>query len=75
MEIGKCDAPLSCGKGGMVSQSDERSGFRLGFLSMPASHGASSSYAMIFHFSFSLAQSKVRAAECSPGVRKVKSVA
>lgn len=40
-----------------------------------ASYGASSSYAMIFHFSLSLAQSRVKAALCSPGVRKLKSVA
>jgi hypothetical protein len=43
--------------------------------SASASHGASSSYAMIFLFSLSLAQSRVKAALCSPGVRKLKSVA
>jgi hypothetical protein len=43
--------------------------------SLPMSQGATSSYAMIFHFSLSLAQSRVKAAACSPGVRKLKSKA
>ena len=40
-----------------------------------APYGANSSNAIILHFSPSLVQSSVNAAGCSPGVRKLNSIA
>jgi hypothetical protein len=57
-----------------TSRKEERR--RVGRSPAPSSQGAKTSYPMIFHFFwFSLAQSRVKAAECSLGVRMLKSMA